>query len=298
MRLLSGLFATALVLGSCAAERPTTLASPDDSARSDECHEAARDLPESRNFTPPTHSEGERTVMPIVFSDGTTAELTYPQELDLDSLGISVLRTSAVIEGDGPDSGRGIDIRYGVPSGSMTKGHDPIACYEGAHGQVEVWETGDEVVPHWMFVPLHSWTAYIWDGNVGNFLTEDQRETWVTALTADLHPDGWITLRASRQLRIGAEHTGDVQIELGDLRERAILLWPIQCRRNSKNAQSMDVETREVGGGQAFASWCDENGPIEVHVYADAPFIRNVAKHLEIRNVHHAYAPEKYHIVP
>lgn len=237
--------------------------------------------------------------MPIVFSDGTTAELAYPPELDLDSFGVSVLRTSGVIEGGGPDSGRGIDIRYGVPPDTMKKGHDPIACYEGAHGQIEVWETGDKVIPHWMFVPLHSWTAYIFDGIVGNFLSEDQRQVWATALDADQHPDGWVILRPTQELRIGTEYHGDVKIELGDLDQRALILWPIQCRANTDgDPDNVDVQFGEVGGGQAFASWCDERGPMEVHVYADAKFIRNVAEHLEIRNVQHAYDPENYHVVP
>jgi hypothetical protein len=37
---------------------------------------------------------------------------------------------------------------------------------------------------------------------------------------------------------------------------------------------------------------------MEVHVYADETFIRNVAANLEVRNVQHAYDPEKYNVVP
>jgi hypothetical protein len=298
MRLSAGLCVFAFTLAACGPDnraQTTTSAHANDGNR---CQEVTRDLPEWQNFTPPTHTEGDRTVMPIVFSDGTTAELVYPPQLDLASLGVSVLNTSGVVNGE-PGSGRGVSIRYGVPPDSMKKGQEPSACYEGAHGQAEVWESGDRVVPQWMFVPLHSWTASIYDGNVGNFLSEDHREAWATRLAAEQRPDGWVFLRPTPELKIGPQHTGDVNIELGDLDERALILWPIQCRANpGEDPRDVHIQRGEVGGGQAFASWCDERGPMEVHVYADEAFIRNVAANLEIRNVRHADDPAKYHIVP
>lgn len=294
MRCLVALAALALTLGSCVAEGPAGRADP---TNSEECQEAARDLPAWRNFTPPTHSEGESTVMPIVFSDGTTAELVYPPDLDLASLGVSVLRTSGVIT-DEPNSARGIDIRYGAPPEIVKKGDAPIACYDGAHGQVEVWRSGWKAVPLWVFFPLHSWTAEIGDGNVGNFLSEDQIRTWATTLRVEESPDKWISIRPGDDLLTGTEYSGDVSLEFGNLAERAIVLWPIMCRENSDHPHNVKVQLGEVGGGQAFASWCDKHGPMEVHVYADEAFIRNVAANLKIRNVRHAADPAKYHIVP
>lgn len=298
MRLLLVLSTLSLLLGSCGSESPIAPANPADPSSPNQCREVTRDLPTWRNFTPPTHTQGDRTVMPIVFSDGTSAELIYPPELDLSSLGVSVLRTSGLI-GDETGSGRGVDIRYGVPPEDGKQGDQPSACYEGAHGQVEVWETGDKVVPQYMYVPLHSWTAAIFDGNVGRFLTEAQSEAWATALTAEQHEDGWVIVRPENELRLGTQYHGDVKMELGNLSERALILWPIQCRANAREDPSdVHIQYGEVGGGQAFASWCDERGPMEVHVYADEAFIRNVAANLEIRNVQHAYDPDKYHVVP
>jgi hypothetical protein len=36
-------------------------------------------------------------------------------------------------------------------------------------------------------------------------------------------------LRGKRPLRLGPEHDGDAQLQIGDLSPRAVLLWPVRC---------------------------------------------------------------------
>ena len=263
----------------------------------DECVAAERAAPPAQDFVPEVDVEDENSVMRVVFSDGTTAELIYPTHLDLSSLGVSSIRTSGVLAED-QSSSRGIVLSYGVPAQTQSTG-DPLECYEGAHGQVEVWATGDAAVPRQMFVPLHSWTAVISDGSDGSRLSSRQERVWAASVAADQRPDGWIVLREKAPLRTGPDYTGNVSLELGRIDQEAVLLWPVQCEAHPGGApRDVDIQLGEVGGGQAFASWCDEGGPMEIHAYGSAAFIRDLSEHLTIRNVRHASDPGNYHIVP
>src|SRR5688500_14248585 len=49
-------------------------------------------------WAPPVYRDRELSVMPVTFPDGTTAEITYPHELALDDMGVSLEVTA-----DGPD---------------------------------------------------------------------------------------------------------------------------------------------------------------------------------------------------
>src|SRR5687767_5790782 len=57
-------------------------------AGASECDGAPNAAQEHR-FVPSTTREGGRTVLPITFPDGTTAELTYPKSLDLARMGVT-----------------------------------------------------------------------------------------------------------------------------------------------------------------------------------------------------------------
>ena len=70
-------------------------------------------------FVPPTHRDGDRTVMPLTFPDGTRAAITYPPELAIAELGLEPYG-SATLQGDSPhparsdEVGRDFAIRYGA----------------------------------------------------------------------------------------------------------------------------------------------------------------------------------------
>jgi hypothetical protein len=75
-------------------------------------------------------------VLPVVFPDGSTAELRSPSGLDLASLGVWP-RISGMLGKDA--TGRDLVIVYGNAVG-LTAGKAPVACYQGAdRGQVELW---------------------------------------------------------------------------------------------------------------------------------------------------------------
>jgi hypothetical protein len=250
-------------------------------------------------FTPPTRREDEVVVMPLVFPDGTTAELRYPPQLDLAGLGV-LPRTSGVL-GNNAATGRGLLIVYGNAE-ELTAGTAPVACYQGADGgQVELWQSPDPEVRFWLLFRFGAWTVAVWDGNAGRLLGHQHRATWARSLIGRQTRKGWLVLRGKQPLRLGANHDGDVQLQLGDLSPRAVLLWPVQCKPQRRpdttmiggHAVELDV------GREWFADYCLPKAPMQLHVYdSDGAFGRAVIQGLQVQNVRHAFPPGRYRIVP
>jgi hypothetical protein len=250
-------------------------------------------------FTPPARRDGEVVVLPVVFPDGTTAELRYPPELDLVGLGVW-LRTSGVL-GKESSTGRGLLIVHGNGEG-LTAGTAPVACYQGADGgQVELWQTRDLEVRFWLLFRFGAWTVAMWDGNAGRLMGHQDRAVWARSLVGRETQGGWLVLRGKHPLRLGAEHDGDVQLQLGDLSPRAVLLWPVQCQpRQRPNTTMIGGHAVDLDvGSQWFASYCLPKAPMEVHVYdSDGSFGRAVIEGLQVQRVRHAFSAGRYHIVP
>jgi hypothetical protein len=237
--------------------------------------------------------------MPVVFPDGTTAELRYPPELNLAGLGIRP-RTSGVLGNDAA-TGRDLLIVYGNANG-LTAGTAPVACYRGTDGgQVELWQSPDPEVRFQLLFRFGAWTVALWDGNAGRLLGHQRRATWARSLAGRVTGTGWLVLRGKRPLRLGAEHDGDVQLQIGDLSPRAILLWPVQCQPRRRPESRMiggHAVDLDVGRGW-FADYCLPEAPMQIHVHdSDGAFGHAVIQGLQVRNVRHASPPGRYRIVP
>jgi hypothetical protein len=297
-----GLLAVVLLAG--AACRPDGSGAPPVTSHAEGtilCRPSARSAATGKTrFTPLARREGEVVVLPLVFPDGTTAELRYPPELDLARSGVWP-RTSGAL-GKEPATGRDLLIIYGNAEEGLTAGTAPVACYQGADlGQVELWQSQDPDVRYWLVFRFGAWTVALWDGNAERLMGHRDRAAWARSLVGRETGNGWLLLRGRRPLRLGAEHEGDVQLRLGDLSPRAVLLWPVQCEPRRR------PDTKMIGGhavdldvgSEWFAGYCLPKAPMEVHVYdSDGAFGRAVIKGLQVRNVRHAFPPGRYHIVP
>ena len=74
----------------------------------------------------------------------------------------------------------------------------------------------------------------------------------------------------AKHLKVGPEQEyGDTSIRLGDLEPR-VILWPLRC--TSHDETSRDVASgrnvEKVGRHEFFASWCDRDASMKVHVYS------------------------------
>jgi hypothetical protein len=282
---------------------PQTAAPPAATARADgtiPCRLSVQpEVTGEPRFIPPTRREGNTAVLPVVFPDGSTAELRSPSGLNLASLGVWP-RISGVLAKDAA-TGRDLLIVYGNAEG-LTAGKAPVACYQGAdRGQVELVPSQDPEVRFWLLFRFGAWTVALWDGNAGRLMGHQDRAKWARSVVGRETEGGWLVLRGRRPLRLGAEHDGDVQLRLGDLSPRAVLLWPVQCAPRRRPDATM------IGGhavdldvaSQWFASYCLPKAPMEVHVYdSDGSFGRAAIEGLQVQRVRHAFPAGRYHIVP
>jgi hypothetical protein len=162
-------------------------------------------------------------------------------------------------------------------------------------------QSQDPEVRFWLLFRFGAWTVAAWDGSAGRLMSHQDRAVWARSLVGRETEGGWLVLRRKRPLRLGPEHDGGVQLQLGDLSPRAVLLWPVQCQPRRRPDTTMiggQVVDLDVGG-QWFADYCLPSAPMRVHVYdSDGSFGRPVIEGLQVRNVRHAFPADRYHIVP
>jgi hypothetical protein len=127
-------------------------------------------------------------VLPVVFPDGSTAELRAPPQLDLASQGVWA-RTSGVLGKDAA-TGRELLVVYGNAEG-LTAGKAPVACYQRAdRGQVELRRSQDPAVRFWLLFRFGAWTVAMWDGNAGRLLGHQDRAVWARSFVGRVTEGG------------------------------------------------------------------------------------------------------------
>jgi hypothetical protein len=230
------------------------------------------------SYVPRTASEGDRVLLPIVFPDGTSAELTYPPELALAELGAQVF---------GPSAPRGCagQAFYGDPRGVVYEG-DALQTWTGPRGETVglyrgTWDGPGRFDSLVRFVgPWAIVTAVPADASV-----EDLRrcaEGLDVALTDGwpvIKPPGGYATRRSWGPPVGPEG------EFGNLAvgRRLVILWPGPCESSGNRT----IEGRRITLDEDFASWCDPGGMMRIHVYFEpgSDFFERVFEGLVVRDV-------------
>lgn len=236
--------------------------------------------PQSR-FVPPISTEGDVMVMPIVFPDGTTAELSYPADLAIHNSWIQGFHafeagcTSDITLFWGDGEGRGA-------------GEAPIERREGPGGErVELWPASEPSTNarYYVLFDFGGWTV-----SVHNH-TRHGAEACMDDLTGFVGAGGWLALEAADAARLvpPAEHMGPelAFIGVGENQARWLLLFPGGCdpwRAGEPRVEPMGRHLVQVEA--TFGSWCDTGAGVKVHVYTDGrAFVEAVAAGLEIRDV-------------
>lgn len=288
--------ATALSPSPLSSPTPTPTARPAHStdSRAARCPQRARDS-RYKKFVPDTTQQNRDVVLPVVFPDGSSAELAYPPGLKLAELGIQ----PAVSVGVERDRGRFLHQRFlmitKTPLEVLRRDGEPLEIYRGPTGRVTVWRPQDRKAVHRIFMHFRvgSWNVIVGDGNVGDFMGRKNRRRWASNLAGHETASGFPVLDPRPPLAF-ARGSGQPDIYLStcfrflELRlERCKDLAGAKLATNqtSEIVRGLTVQ-RNKTGGTFGANWCTASGALSVYVSdRSESFVDRVVEGLRVRNV-------------
>jgi hypothetical protein len=244
-------------------------------------------------FIPRAHRDGRSVVLPLVFPDGTEANLLYPPELDLAGLGVSP-SSSGELQGKSRDPerndvvGRDFWILHGDLRDVLAKldgGRPPrlLAKYEGAEGRtVGFWDLRSEG-PYLGF-QFGRWAVLVYDYADNGEMTDSERASWASSLSGRETTEGFLILEASGPLRLAraGEHAGP-ELRFGDSPDHGLSLFPGKCAL-FRNRHDAVAGVRRVDRSPGFANWCLSPW-MEAQATGSESFVDALLRNLEIGDV-------------
>ena len=252
------------------------------------------------SFTPAAFREGKVVVLPVVFPDGTRAELVYPPELDIAGLGVRPY-TSGTLHGNSPTKplrsdfvGRDFRVFYGELKDVLPVigGGSPVllSTYKEADGQsVGFWHLpADRDVDHLAF-QFGRWAVLVYDyaaaGLAGAWMTEAERASRAASFRGRETANGFLLLEGSgplRLARVGERAGPELGFGTAVEPERGFSLHPGSCRPHRDQTRLVRGKLVQWNGG--FADWCASDS-MRVHATGPDEFIAALIGDLDVRNV-------------
>jgi hypothetical protein len=282
-----------------AAGSPPEDASPSPTSRSDEIksaearcrHRVAK--VKHQEFIPETYREGASEVLPVVFPDGSSAELVYPPGLRIAELGVQ----PAVSVGIEKARQRFAHVRFllitRTPIKQFRSEGPPVTSYEGASGTLRVWRAKDPeefLSPVFLHFRIGGWNILVGDGNSGTFMGPRNRSSWAENLDGHETDNGFIILKPRAPLAIARGKGGGPDLWLSEC-FRFVELRLERCQDLKDSGEKVQVVGgvavhRHKSGRQFYANWCTPSG--QVSVYLDdrnQRFIDLAVRRLRVLNV-------------
>jgi hypothetical protein len=257
------------------------------------CREDRQQRSEHR-FRPEVQRQGEEIVLPVVFPDGTTAELTYPEELGLHRLDIQPA-VELFIRGSKATHGRFLRMGLAPPHEAFL-GEPPVETYEGPLGSVEVRQASDpeeQLYELLMHFELGAWNIIVGDGNEGDFMGPDNRRVWAESLSGYESSGGWPVLEPRAPLSF-ARGPGRpdiyfsscgrfIELRLGDCKDLAGR--PLAKRQYAQMVRGITVHRSDTRK-QSYASWCVQEEGVSIYLdERDSALIDLAVANLRVQNV-------------
>jgi hypothetical protein len=252
------------------------------------------------HFTPATFRRGERVVLPVTFTDGTSAKLGYPSKLDLAALGVGPyssgrLHNRSATAGRSDVVGRDFWIFHGRIEdvlASLNGGTPPrlLAQYEGVDGQtVGFWDIQSDQDADYLGFQFARWAVLVYDyaatsASPGAAMTDAERASWAANFSGEETADGFLLLEGAGPLRLAraGEHAGP-QLSFGTVEPaRSFTLYPGECRPHRD--QKRLVHGKLVDWSTGFADWCLSES-MRAHATGSDSFIADLIRDLEVREV-------------
>ncbi|MGH2756671.1 MAG: hypothetical protein ACRDI3_02670 [Actinomycetota bacterium] len=260
-----------------------------------------RSTTEYVGFHPESRLEGGTIVMPLVFVDGSSAEVVAPPELGIQDMAAAIYTSGGL---GGVD--RTIDFQYGDGSVFMEQG--PLESYRGSGADVEMWIPDPSLPAGCPNLVYRFGDWFIGVRTCQSELGPDERKQWASSLDGHVTSDGFLVLSAMEplQLQETGGHEGPEMI-LGYERANWIELSPGACDParppDEGDIRTMADGTRvsfsRIGGADSkieynwYAEWC-EDGLMRVQVsYAYKDFAEAAAESFRLRAIVLAQYPAR-----
>jgi hypothetical protein len=242
--------------------------------------------PSAAGFVPRTTREGNRTVLPITFPDGSTAELVYPTALGLAGMGVQPDVSFLRVRDPGPRYE--LVFSRGGPVPGLLKGDRPVGRYQTTKGRpVQLWAAVENPgvlsgYGYWLEYRIGAWTvlAGVADRAMAAEVARnlDGRQTG----------DGFVVIQASGPFalsRVYGEGRG-AQLTIGDRNPLpdAIVSDPWRLIELSPARGSCQQES--VSGDHGTKCLGPPRAGIFTNISGDPSWVKAVVRGLQARNVH------------
>jgi hypothetical protein len=277
---------TGVVVTQVAGERGDPLSAPAPTTVTPSTVASSTVLPSAAGFVPRTTREGNRTVLPVTFPDGSTAELVYPTALGLAGLGVqpdvSLLRTQ--------DPGPRYELVFsrGGPVPGLRKGDRPVGRYQTTKGRpVQLWAAVENPgvlsgYGYWLQYRIGAWTVLAGVADramaaevAGNL---DGRQT----------DDGFVVVQADSPFALSRQHGEGrgAQLAIGDRNPLpdAIVAEPWRLIELSPVRGSCQQEG--VSGDHGAKCLGLPGAGIFANISGDPSWVKTVVRGLQARNIH------------
>jgi streptogramin lyase len=231
-------------------------------------------------FVPPTRQEGDVAVMPVTFPDGRTAEILYPERLDLASGGVRAVSFAEPTQA--PECAAILYAHHGTERVFDDEG-TPEATYPGATEEpVELWDPPANVYPQaWLVFSFGSWRV----GVPVQFSCRDDDvlATWARSVTGRETSAGFLILDTKPPLR--TYEPGDLDapglIFEGD--RFTVQVFSQACAPDDGSVQR--IGGKEIQRSDGLAVWCLTEESILVRIEGDDELIDGLIRDIAIRSV-------------
>ena len=255
------------------------------------CREERRTYAADR-FVPPVSRRGD-VLLPVVFPDGSTAELVYPAELGLHRFGVQPA-VSLGVRVRGKYHERFLMITK-TDIGEIARTDEIVESYEGPLGSVRVYppKSRKELLNHLLVHHrVGSWNVVVGDGNAQNFMGKKVRRLWAESLDGFGTRNGWVVLEPRPPLAFADPghpgllfHSCFRSIELRLERCEDLDAAGVGRGQYAETVRGTTVHRHEKGN-KVYASWCTPSRRMSVYMSDfDKRYVDLAVRGLRVRAV-------------
>jgi len=249
-------------------------------------------------FNPPTQAGATETDLPIVFTDGTTADLLYDPSLGLNQLpgGVSLSdsgQLGSVARGADQfqiDHGGASFVANELPTSVVRNvpgpNNSPVPILPAADNS-----SGKNVNGNWMDFHYGDWRVGVWEGTGNEMMSLSDEQSWAADMNGTVTSSGWLTLTGSNGLTLTQfGQPNGPQIQFGNISPTGIILTPEACTVPlgagvQQNSSGVPYRLTPLNGGYEEGFLCQPKANMTFDIYGNSNFVTTAANSLAVTNL-------------